>query len=232
MRQTRVSSSRLLPLALMLIALFAGAQVYKWVDEKGQVHFGDCPPDDCEAEELTLPEGPTEEEIEAAQEKLHKTLESRNSRDKEQEDRQRETSSEEYARHLMEDDRFKRCVEAREQFEVLELKVRVFRLDTNGSRVYLKNENRPQEIARLDKLIDQYCDTDPDSVKEEFAQAFELSKVLIITCVDAREKLGKTGAAPADIDEDEMKKYQDYIDSNCPEIDYRDLWIADRIYTR
>jgi hypothetical protein len=39
----------------MLIALFAGAQVYKWVDEKGQVHFGDRPPEEQKVEELALP---------------------------------------------------------------------------------------------------------------------------------------------------------------------------------
>lgn len=29
------------------------AQVYKWIDENGSVHFGDLPPDDAEAEQIT-----------------------------------------------------------------------------------------------------------------------------------------------------------------------------------
>ena len=218
---------------LMLSCPLSGhSAIYKWVDEKGQVHFGDCPPDDCEVEELTLPEGPADKDIEAAQEKLRKTLESRQSYDKEQSDRQQEKSREEYADHLVEDIRFKRCVEAREQVEVLKLKVRVFRLDTDGARIYLENEERPQEIARLNKLVKQYCETDPDSVREQFVRVRELSKVLIITCVNAREKLGKVGTPPADIEKEEMKQYQEYIDSNCPAVDYRDLWIADRIFRR
>lgn len=47
---------------LFAIALVAGcmsytepleAQVYKWVDEDGKVHFGDFPPDDAQAEQIT-----------------------------------------------------------------------------------------------------------------------------------------------------------------------------------
>lgn len=52
-------------LATAMAALFSDANaektVYKWVDEDGQVHFGDAPPVDAksaETETLTIPKSP------------------------------------------------------------------------------------------------------------------------------------------------------------------------------
>lgn len=46
--------------AIMLMACFVVntgfAEVYKWVDDKGKVHFGDRPPAKSQAVELDLPE--------------------------------------------------------------------------------------------------------------------------------------------------------------------------------
>lgn len=64
-------------LLVVLISAFALAQVYRWVDEEGGIHFGDKPPEEVDAEKLILPEGPSEEEIVQAQEDLRKRLEAR-----------------------------------------------------------------------------------------------------------------------------------------------------------
>lgn len=42
-------------LILLLTALVANAEVYKWVDEQGNVHYGDVPPGGTPAEPLQLP---------------------------------------------------------------------------------------------------------------------------------------------------------------------------------
>ncbi|HYC37366.1 MAG TPA: glutaredoxin domain-containing protein [Usitatibacter sp.] len=50
-------------LALMLVAaLPAVAQVYKWTDSKGRTQYGDKPPDDVKTQELRIPsyDGPVE----------------------------------------------------------------------------------------------------------------------------------------------------------------------------
>lgn len=44
----------LLPL-LLSSAVGAGAQVYKWVDEQGEVHYGDLPPGGAASEPVKLP---------------------------------------------------------------------------------------------------------------------------------------------------------------------------------
>jgi len=65
----------------MLFASHALAEIYKWIDEEGVTHYGDCPPLDCVFEELELPEGPSSEEIEAAEEKAREIMEARKARD-------------------------------------------------------------------------------------------------------------------------------------------------------
>lgn len=69
-----MKKSKWLLLLVVLISAVALAQVYRWVDEKGNIHFGDTPPKTVDTEELILPEGPSEEEIVQAQEDLRKRL--------------------------------------------------------------------------------------------------------------------------------------------------------------
>ena len=45
---------RALALAALLLALPATAQVYKWTDPSGKVHYGDRPPDDAKKQELKI----------------------------------------------------------------------------------------------------------------------------------------------------------------------------------
>jgi hypothetical protein len=47
----------------------AGSEVFRWVDEQGQVHFGDCPPPDCRSEQIEIAPGPSERSVRAAQER-------------------------------------------------------------------------------------------------------------------------------------------------------------------
>jgi Domain of unknown function (DUF4124) len=44
-------------LALYCIALPASAQIYKWVDQNGVTHYGEKPPSDTKAKEMTLSSG-------------------------------------------------------------------------------------------------------------------------------------------------------------------------------
>ena len=232
MAHVKPGKSRLLLLLILLVALFAGAQVYKWVDEKGQVHFGDCPPADCEMEEMALPQGPSDEEIEAAQEELRKTLESRKSSDEAQQEQQRKDWSEEYAGDLRESENFKRCVEARYQVAVLERRGRAFKLDRNWTRIYLEDEDRPAEISRLKKRIKTHCGTAAESVKKQNIRVAEMKKALNIRCVAARERLHKGADPAAKIDKQDLQEAQDYIELKCPDVGLHDLWIGDWIFVR
>lgn len=46
---------RFLILILLLTPLAGHAELYRWTDEQGQVHFGDKPPDDKPADSMDMP---------------------------------------------------------------------------------------------------------------------------------------------------------------------------------
>jgi len=60
---------------LFLIGGIALAEVYKWVDESGKVHYGDAPPAESGAESVALPEGPSQEEVERARQQMQERIE-------------------------------------------------------------------------------------------------------------------------------------------------------------
>lgn len=45
------------------------AVVYKWVDEQGIVHYGDCPPEECTAEQVPVAPPPSPEAVREAEER-------------------------------------------------------------------------------------------------------------------------------------------------------------------
>ncbi|MEH6588739.1 MAG: DUF4124 domain-containing protein [Halioglobus sp.] len=66
---------------LVIFSAASHAQVYKWVDENGKVHFGDSPPEAANAQAVDLPAGPSEKQVEQAQQELQQTLEARQQSD-------------------------------------------------------------------------------------------------------------------------------------------------------
>ncbi len=47
-----MKKSKLGPVLLLIVVTTAIAQVYRWVDEEGGIHFGDNPPEEVDAEKL------------------------------------------------------------------------------------------------------------------------------------------------------------------------------------
>jgi len=58
------------------------AEIYKWVDKEGEVHYGDFPPEDYKPEEVNIAPGPSVEENQKSRQRTQKLL-------KEQAQRQR-----------------------------------------------------------------------------------------------------------------------------------------------
>lgn len=51
------------------------AEIYRWVDEDGRVHFGDCPPQECPAESIAVPTEPPPERIRETRERTERLRE-------------------------------------------------------------------------------------------------------------------------------------------------------------
>lgn len=62
-------------LFLLLIGSVTTAAVYKWVDESGSIHYGDSPPPGRDSQSVEIPEGPSQKEVERAQQQMREKIE-------------------------------------------------------------------------------------------------------------------------------------------------------------
>ena len=66
--------SYLVALLLLLVGVLAVADTYKWIDDSGEVHYGDSPPPNVSTQRVFIPEGPSEEDIERQQRQINELL--------------------------------------------------------------------------------------------------------------------------------------------------------------
>jgi hypothetical protein len=66
---------------LVLFVSLAGSEIYKWTDETGTVHYGDCPPPQCKSEKLETHPGPSAEESRQARERAERLIQEQKKRE-------------------------------------------------------------------------------------------------------------------------------------------------------
>jgi len=117
----RISSTLLLFILLISPALILG-DVYKWTDEEGKIHYGNKPPAQIEGEKIQIKQGPSEDEVQGAQQKIDRQLEEMNEREErrkessanqDEEDQETDTANLDESLSLGELDRL--CEKAREE---------------------------------------------------------------------------------------------------------------------
>jgi hypothetical protein len=145
-------------LALALSAA-AQAQLYKWVDSEGRIHYTDKPPPAGASGEkkLTVPKSPTApvaapaEEGQAAGPKSYaeKEMEYRKRKAEEEQSRQRAQAEEQ--------ENQQRCQSARQQLRTHEEAGRIYSMDDKGERVYVDDETRRRNIEQAQQDIAKYC---------------------------------------------------------------------------
>ena len=219
-----MSKPKLRILLIILVAGLASAQVYRWVDEEGGVHFGDRPPETAKPEEVILPKGPPEEEVRAAQEQFRETTEAR---------RQAESSTlagaatakEGEHDQAVEEERDRKCVEALYQLQLLKEASRVFRMQPDGSRVYLDDADLPGEIERLESVKAENCSTDKAIASEQIKRAEQLAVSLGRRCAvmhDALRRMGEDTGAP----DAGLQELREQVAEECPDVDPAGLYCA------
>lgn len=137
-----------------LTAFQAGlaAGVYRWVDENGEVHYGDRPPSNTESTRMEIESAPApapeDGERRLKTQRLLDALESQRDRDKQK-----------AAQAKADEARQERnCQSARRQVALHQRANSVFRRGPDGERIYLSDEERKQALARARTLVDQWCD--------------------------------------------------------------------------
>lgn len=158
MRTTRLNALLVL-LAMALVApALADGTIYKWVDKQGNVHYTDCPPPPgCEAETVEVPAPPDASEVAEAERRLEEMLaeQAQQAADRERERLARERQQVEAMRIAVM--RKKRCIEARQNLHVLEMRVPVYHIDEKGERIFLNDATRAAEIEAMKKQIAENC---------------------------------------------------------------------------
>ena len=127
-----------------------GGEIYKWVDDRGNVHFSDQP-GKSDSQQIDMPKFKTDPVLEqreqARQEKAKK----------EQTDNAAKTADEAEAQKK-EEQRKKNCITARERVEQLQTVRRLFRIDESGERHDLSDEERASALQKAQEDVKTWCD--------------------------------------------------------------------------
>ena len=208
-----------LTLLLTLSVMAAGPEIYKWVDEEGNVHYSDSPPENVESERVEVDVAPPVgdgsakrllEQAEQTRERLASERQARASADEAEASRRAADSQ--------------RCVFARQQLISLQQNLPVYRDETGklrtlseydvyeGEREYLDDDERRLEMVRVQKDIERYCEH-PGDRGEQFEAAWE--RTMSKRCEAARAQLKAVEAdrhSPRQAIEDARAEVRRYCD--------------------
>ncbi len=139
-----------LALAILILAVapFASAQLYKWVDKDGKVHYSDQPPPAQAAKQINVAPGPATPAPSA--------------RDKDQALEKNRAESKEAAKKAEDSERLAKqkqeeCDRARSYLKGLENGGRFVTFDAKGERVFMEQDQIDAETAKARKNVEEAC---------------------------------------------------------------------------
>ncbi|MDR3212944.1 MAG: DUF4124 domain-containing protein [Azoarcus sp.] len=156
-------------LLALVLALPAQAEIYKWTDKNGQTHFSDIPPNQPGIKAIgssTRPQPAPGSEAPAtnaaATSAITTNAPAKSLAERDLEFRQRRAAAAEASVKTSEDAaradrRAQDCQRARTQHDALMSGQRVSRLNADGGRTFLNDDERKAEIARSQEMIDASC---------------------------------------------------------------------------
>ena len=146
---------RLLLIVAALYVVSAQAEVYKWVDEKGRVHYGDKPQAGSQAVEVKQHEAPDKPaaigEDELSRDEKRQRISDMLEEDRLAKNEKREKENKERERKKRE------CNRLKDRQRHVERATGLYRLDKDGNRVFILNEQRKKSQQKLRKRIKKAC---------------------------------------------------------------------------
>lgn len=141
---------RILTLFFCLFPVIATAEIYKWVDEQGQVHYSQNRPVDQQVETI---KGPSKVDTEAAQKALQERRDKLNAIDEERaEENKKAAEAEKQAQANKE-----RCNAALEAMARLRSQNRMQYINEEGERAFMTEEQRQQRLEEAQKAVEESC---------------------------------------------------------------------------
>ena len=139
-------------LTLLLFISVSHAEIYKWTDENGRVHYGERP-DNPNTEKVEIkstapkPDTGIDSDRKEKQRKLLDAFEEERA-----EKKQKKAEAEQKKREME-----RRCAKAKDRLRRLKNAGAYYALDKNGNRYYLEEKHLKNDIAELDKKIRKNC---------------------------------------------------------------------------
>lgn len=147
-----IGMRRLTILLVMCLPGLGSAQVFKWVDEKGNVHFGDRPKR-ADAQEIVVQPSTPSADPAAAKQRLEQQKKLLNAYQAE-----RASKREELAKNKQQAlEKKQNCAAARDQLRRYRQAGYLYGLDKDGNRVVYNDERRQQETHQARSEVDKWC---------------------------------------------------------------------------
>lgn len=141
-----------LNLILVLLPALTAAEVYRWVDENGNVHFGDRAPPARQAEQVPIEAPPPENDPEVR--KRLEEIDRLNAINKEDRQRAKEKAAKE---ELERKRREQQCAIARNRLERSRTAGYLYLPNDDGTRRILSDMERSGAIREMEAEIAQHC---------------------------------------------------------------------------
>lgn len=144
-------------IALLLTAASGGSlfasEIYKWTDEEGNVHFGDRPTGAATEERMAIRSRPTDPARVQAQ--VQARVSASEARAEQEAVGEQGPTPEELAAEARE--RETKCNMYKERLTSFVQSRHLYRLDENGERVYLDEEEMQQAREEVQDQVEEYC---------------------------------------------------------------------------
>ncbi len=137
---------------LIFITTTINAGVYKWTDEKGNVHFGDRPTNQNKATELIYD---TESRAGITNSSGNNKERARMAKELENDRKERENNREE--RRVAKKKKREQCSQSKKRLHFYQQTNRIFKYKENGERVYYDDKDRNVKIKKYKKQVARYC---------------------------------------------------------------------------
>jgi len=139
-------------LLIFFCSAIVSADIYQWTDDNGKVHFGDKPPDQQQAKDISASTKRINVDSSAAEhEKLGKIFAPPTPEEQAYEQQKKENSSSQQ-QALAEN-----CAGARKELEFFQTE-RFYWIDEQGKTRNATEAERKQRITELETVISKYCE--------------------------------------------------------------------------
>lgn len=138
-------------LLLLTVPCLASAELYKWVDKNGQVHYSERPPS-AGTYEPVKPAPPAANPSPTVESPDESVEENDDRRAEELEKRKLAAAAAE------KENRDTRCRMAKAHLAGLKQTSRTFTTDEAGNRYYYSEQERADQFAQVEQVIDKECD--------------------------------------------------------------------------